>query len=425
MNKCTSAFSLWLAGLLAVSLSACDSNGDAQQLSELVSIAEAGYTSLVINGDTVIETGSSTQLSLEVFTENLLIGTDISAGRADWSSADTTIAEVDSDTGIVTGGSVDGEVGITARFGNLSATTQVRVSSAELESIVIEVAADSLGLNECSANQFTALGLFQGEAEQRDITDSVVWSVAQPSAAFDEVGLLRVTSADELSVTATRIAFLGRPEVSQTDTVTVLENLQSINIVPDAGELARGSPLQYRAFPVYQNLPDETSEITDNLDWTLPENFAQVDNTLPDKGLVTASSAGDGVLSAACLGTTVSDSLSIVAAGSGEFASLSISPENMAREFPLTVVFQGEEIIEQLIATALFLDQQGGEDVTDDAEWTIDSTSDSSLFVLGNSSGDRGELSIRGVGTVTLTATFVDEDNDDVVFTDTVTVTSQ
>ena len=61
----------------------------------------------------------------------------------------------------------------------------MRVSSAELESIVIEVAADSLGLNECSANQFTALGLFQGEAEQRDITDSVVWSVAQPSAAFD------------------------------------------------------------------------------------------------------------------------------------------------------------------------------------------------------------------------------------------------
>ncbi len=418
--------------LAALTLIACDSDGDTQTLSDLVTIAEEGFTGLVINGDTetIIETGQSTQLSLEALTENTINGTAISAAMADWSSSDEQIATVDTDTGAVTGGNVDGEVTVTARFGNLTASTQVRVSSAQLVSIIVDQADSEL--NECSDTRFTAMGMFEGEERLRNITDSIVWTVAQASAAFDENNLLRVSSAGELEVTATREAFLDRLAVNQTATVNVLDNLEGITIVADPGQLAVRSPLQYRAFPVYSNMPDVLPDITDNLQWDIEDvatsgDFARVDNTLPDKGLVTALRSGDGLLLASCNGTQVTQTVNITAAGSGEFAGLSISAENSARDFPLQVTWQGEEIVEQLVATALFLDQEGGEDVTflDETEWQIETVSEPGIFTLGNDDDDKGQLTIRGVGRVTLRATFIDEDNDDVVFMDTVTVISQ
>lgn len=433
MHKLKSLLSVFVVALLVLSVVACDSNGDARELSNLLSIADEGFTRIVINGDTdtVIETGQSTSLTLTAFTEDALAGIAISATAADWSSSNDLIAEVDANSGIVFGREVDGEALITARFGNLSATTQVRVSSAQLETIIIEPPSETL--DECSANQFVALGVFQGEAEQRNITDTVEWSVAQPGAAFDQIngGLLRVTSTDALSVTATRAAFLDRIEVIQTDIINVLDNLVAINIVPDAGELRVRSPLQYRALPVYTALPDGGPEITDNVDWSIEDvatsgSFAQVDNTLPDRGLVTPGRAGDGVLTATCLGTNISQSVNISAAGSGEFAELRISAENSERDFPLQVTWLGEEITEQLIAEALFLDQEGGIDVTDDGdtEWIIVSDPNN-VFTLGNDGDESGELVIRGVGTVTLMASFTDDDNDGTVFSDTVMVVSQ
>lgn len=428
MNKHLSVAFMFVAGLLTLFVASCDSDGDAQRLSNLVTIADAGYTSLAINGDTdtIIETGGTTQLTLEAFTDDNLIGDAITALSADWSSADTSIAVVDS--GVVTGSDVDGTVAITARFGNLSATTQVRVSSAALESIVIESPNSASALNECSETQFTAFGVYQGEAEQRDITEDVAWGVIETSAAFDEVGLLRVTSSGVLSVVATRMATEDNPEVTQTKEVTVQDNLEAITIVPDAGALANGSPLQYRALAGYANLPDEATEITDNVEWDIEDmatsgDFAVVDNTLPDKGLVTPRRAGTGVLIAECSGTGISQSLSITAGGSGDFAELNIAAENSAREFPLQVLWRGEQITEQLRAQAVYVDQEGFEDVTfdDDSQWSIVS-SNNNVFTIGNDDDEKGELTIRGEGTVTVSVTFTDDDDN--VFTETATIVS-
>lgn len=419
--------------LLASFIYACDSDDDNRQLINLVTIAEQGFTRIEINGDTntVIETGESTQLSLLAFTDNDLTGTAISPDDVDYSSSDINIAEVDSRDGTVFGRNTDGTAVITANFGNLSTTAEVRVSSAELVSIDIVPLSASNMLDECSATQFTAFGSFEGEAEQRNLSDRVIWTVAQTSAAFSDTGLLRVTAAGMLAVTATRAAGPnGGPEVVQTDTFTVLDNLEAINIVPDAGELRSGSPLQYRAFPVYSDDAENTTEITDNVDWTIEDvatsgSFAQVDNTLPDLGLVTPSRAGDGELNATCPGTSISQSLNISAQGSTEFAELEITAFNAAREAPLTIEFDGDETTEQLVATALFLESQGGLDVTNDAEWSITSGSET-IFEIGNrEDDDRGLLTIRGTGTVTIMAIFTDEDNDDAIFTSSITVNSE
>lgn len=167
------------------------------------------------------------------------------------------------------------------------------------------------------------------------------------------------------------------------------------------------------------------------MDWSIVDiatsgDFADVDNVLPGRGLVTPSRAGDGVLTANCAGTNISQSVNISAEGSGEFASLRITAENSERDFPLQITWLGEEIPEQLFAEALFRDQDGGVDVTDDGDtdWVI--TSDpNNVFTIGNDGGDSGELTINGVGTATIEVTFIDDDNDGAVFMDEVMVVSQ
>jgi len=109
----------------------------------------------------------------------------------------------------------------------------------------------------------------------------------------------------------------------------------------------------------------------------------------------------------------------ISAAGSGRLASLEIAPVNPLREFPLTIPFTGDEIVEVFIAQALFADQPGFLDVTDEADWSLTAGS-GTPFVL-----DDEVLTINGTGTAMITATFTDENNNDAILSDTVQVTVQ
>lgn len=328
----------------------------------------------------------------------------------------------------MTGGSTDGEVEITASFGNLTAIRSVRISSAALVSV--EISSASSEINECGAMQFTAVGIFAGEEDQpRTLTNIVDWNVSPGSATFidAESGLLRVTSGGGLQVTATSSDINGsRADITGTTQVTVLDNLLAIGIVADAGELAVGTPVQYRAFPTYAadaaGLAVDEPEITDNVSWSIQDSatsgaFASVDNTLPDRGLVTASRTGDGTLTANCAG--IEQQVNIVAAGSGLLAELEVVPVNPQREFPLTVQFTGDEIIEVFIAQALFADQPGFLDVTAEADWTITAGS-GTPFEL-----DDEVLTINGTGTAMITATFTDENNNDVILSDTVQITAE
>ena len=112
----------------------------------------------------------------------------------------------------------------------------------------------------------------------------------------------------------------------------------------------------------------------------------------------------------------------ITAAGSGILASLQIVPLNPERDFPLAVTFTGPEIVEQFFAQALFVDQIGFEDVTDEADWTLEADP-GTPFVLD----DDGTLTINGIGTAMVTATFIDENNNNAILSDTeqVNVTAQ
>ena len=430
LNKIFATLRIFITGLIVLSIVACDSDGDALLLSNLVEVADGDFTSVEITGDTstVIEVGGVTNLSLTAFSESNPLGTTVDT--AIWSSSDSGIATVASD-GTVTGGSTDGEVDITASFGNLTATRSVRISSAALVSV--EINEQSAAINECGAMQFTASGIFEGEEDEpRVLTNLVDWTVSPGTATFvdEEAGLLRVTAGDVLQVTATSVDIDGNStDIAGTAEVTVLSNLVAIEVEADDGELAVGSPLQYRAFATYEEDASGTAvdevEITDSVTWSILDTalsgpFASVDNVLPGRGLVTASRAGDGELTASCAG--IEQQELITATGSGILASLQIVPLNPERDFPLAVTFTGPEIVEQFFAQALFVDQIGFEDVTDEADWTLEADP-GTPFVLD----DDGTLTINGIGTAMVTATFIDENNNNAILSDTeqVNVTAQ
>jgi len=180
--------------LLGAGLIGCDSNGDTQQLSNLIAVASEGFESIQITGASdVISTGEVQSLTASAVNDG---GTIVVIEGAVWSSSDNSIATVSS-SGLVTGGSVDGEVVVTASFGNLTTSKAIRISSAPLSAINIlfnTVSAATVEVNECSAAQFEASGIFLGEEDEpRDITDSVSWTVNPVNALFDPVinGLLR------------------------------------------------------------------------------------------------------------------------------------------------------------------------------------------------------------------------------------------
>ncbi len=387
---------------------ACDSNSDAQRLSNLVTVANADYASVTLqDGAPVISTGEQTSFTLDAVTASATM-VPVTVSGAIFSSSDNNVATV-ANNGTVTGIS-DGTVTITADYGNLIDTASVRVSSATLSSINIKAPGDSFTIDECDALQLSAEGIYAGEEGQpRSITNSVMWTVASETGAVFEPsvnskGLLRARAEELLNVTA----MLG--SVSGSQQLTVLGNLDSIEIVADSGDLAAGSPLQYRAVPTYTT-EAATTDITDNVNWTLSDNattaFASVDNLLPAKGVVTPTRFGGGDLSVSC--GDVTDTLIINTVGGGV-----IDQVRLDRESPLNIQWSGVQSIVQLRASAYAGDRLI-RDVTEASDWEEVSTT-TNLLQIDNDDGSKGELTIRGPGEIVVKATFTDEDNGDNIY---------
>ena len=391
--------------ILAIATLSCDSDGDADRLGNLVLVADEGYQQLqILEAPSVISVNQSEILIVSAVTED---GTAVEVSTAEWSSSDNSIATVAN--GVVTGGSVDGTAVITARLGNLFTSEPIRVSSAGLSSVGIEFDSEVLDLvriNECDAAQFEALGFYAGEEESRIETDVATWSVSQNNASFDPYvsGLLRTFSTGNLEVSARLVQSRENGDIVETGTQSVLvgDNLVGIDIRSDAGELAVGSPLQFRAYGLYED--GSETEITDNALWDIEDDatsdFASVDPTLPAKGLVTADRAGAGVLRVSCGGITETLNIS---SGNGDL----IDQVVINRTSPFTVDFDGSELIVNLRANAM-LNGRIVEDVTEDSEWRTISADNN--ISLSDDDGSKGRITITGVGEIEIEVTYIDDD---------------
>ena len=372
----------------ALLVAGCDSDNDVEELRTRFVIASDNITSVSIDdAPQVIELLTPTPLTLTANT-----GAENFAALASWSSSDTSVATVSS-SGAVTG-IADGTATIQGVLGPYAAAVDIRVSSAELTDI--DITAPDL-INECGSALFSAAGIYAADNDSVRALDDWQWSVTSSPAigVFSEVtnGLFLSTAAGDATITATR------GTVSQTATVTVNNNLQAIDIIPVAPIVTTSSATQFSATAIYAD-GAEPADITDNVSWSVSNtSIASVDKTLPDKGSVTASSTGSVMLTAIC--ATVDDTPTIqqqVEFSIGD-PSVVISIE-FQRGNNFTIEYDNNDREIQLNAIANLQDGSTV-NINEDVEWTLVQRS-TTLLSISDASGSEGELSIRGVGRITI-----------------------
>jgi hypothetical protein len=123
--------------------------------------------------------------------------TETITDTAGWASSDVTIATVSS-TGLVTG-VASGSVTISATSGGVSGSTTVNVTVANLASISITPASQSISSG--ATQQYTAIGILQNGTTV-DLTSSVTWSSSNTAVAtIDSAGLATAQSVSSTGTT--------------------------------------------------------------------------------------------------------------------------------------------------------------------------------------------------------------------------------
>jgi trimeric autotransporter adhesin len=139
--------------------------------------------------------------------------TETVTDSASWASSDVTIATVSS-TGLVTG-IASGSATISATLDGVSGSTTVNVTVANLASISITPASQSISSG--STQQYTAIGVLQN-GNTVDLTNSVTWTSSNTAAAtIASSGL-----ATALSVSSTETTNIAAQSGSITSNTAVL-----------------------------------------------------------------------------------------------------------------------------------------------------------------------------------------------------------
>lgn len=370
---------------------ACDSDPDARDLINRVTVASNNFDGIRIDTDnTIVKVDGKQQLRMFAVS-----GADSSADSlsdsAVWSSSDNNVATVDG-LGVVTG-VADGMVTITGRFGPLASAISLQVSSASITSIQIEQPSGN-SVNECTSVQLTATGIYAAnEGRTRNVTGEVEWTVAASSttgyfSSFDAPGLLRNSDAGSVTVTAT----YSQADIQDSVEINVLDNLDRIEIPVSDTELTVSNSVNLTALATFSSGSDGSSaDITDNANWVSGDTVrAEVDNDLPSKGLVDAKANGRVVLTAQCGGQE--GRLAVLVGDADRVTGIKFSQTS-----PLRLDFDsldaGEPIVLRSIAT---LENQTEVDVTEDSTWTLLTTGTNAQ--LSNSEGTKGELTVRSSG---------------------------
>lgn len=386
-NKPASKMAGGVVVLLSLLLAACDSGSDASDLQNRVDVAVNNYTLLQMSAiNNIIEVDQSLPLTLNALRDSQAQGTSV-ADSAVWSVDNPNIATVDG-SGMLTGIS-DGMVNVRARYGPLFSATNVQVSSADLLSI--QISAPVARVDECSSVQLTASGTYNDNLDARNLTKFVSWAMDETTTvgAFDSsdpLGLIRTSGAGQLSVTATRHAITVDPAFN----LEVLDNLNRVAIDVPTGILTISNDLQLSAQATYED--GTTADITDNVSWSVnATNIATIGNSLSSKGLLNASQTGSVTVSAVC-GGVPAEMLTVLSGDPTVIESISFN-RNSGDSFPFSLT-----TTINLRATAQLQTQQS-ENITEDSNWTLIERGDSQNE-LNNRAGSKGELTIRGVGTI-------------------------
>lgn len=254
------------------------------------SVASGLTTQFAVNG--TFSDGSTQDLTFE----------------AAWTSSIGTIATVSDDPASkgLAKGLTAGTATITASFDDLTATTQLTVTSPQLLSITVTPANSSINGSSKTVN-FKATGRYS-DGTAPDVTATADWDSSQKTVATITAGGVATTvAAGTTSISATLNGVIGRTDL--TVTALVLRS-SGLKIAPVNLTLNVGAKTQLAVTATFTD--GTTQDVTPGSEWSsFPTTTATVGNVAADKGLVTGVAAGVATVTAAFGGQSVTAAVTI------------------------------------------------------------------------------------------------------------------
>jgi len=308
-----------------------------------------------------------------------------------WSTSDTNIATVSK--GSLTA-KQDGEITVKAEFAGYADEKKVTVRTVDLKSITIQ---GSTQIDACQSVQFTAIGQYADTRPPWPNLD-VNWSLSSEDIATvsnegDTKGLL-TTNKTGSQGTVDIIAV--KDDVPEAQTLTINNTLKTIAVTPQTVNIAKDNSQQLIATATYED-NSSTPDISSNITWkSNSEGVAKVDSA---GGLVTGVAKGEAEIVGAC-GEVVSNAVKVTVTAPTGGDAIQIN-EGSGR---LTLKLDKDENKKEELELTLTLVKSGAEDedVTDKAEWSV---VDETVISVSNA-GDRGVITIIGVGTAQVKAEY-------------------
>lgn len=198
---------------------------------------------------------------------------------------------------------------ITASFDGETATSEILVTPATIESIQIEPVTRSVPAG--NNVQYKATGTYSDNTSS-DITDLVTWNSSDTSiATIDLSGLAETIIAGSTTISASLDSKSASTSLTVTDAVVT-----GLQILPAQASVHAGGSIQLTATAFYSN--GDSQDVTRQASWSSDNTAAATVQSNNDKaGLVETHGAGSATISALFGGTTRS-TVSVLAVASSE-----------------------------------------------------------------------------------------------------------
>lgn len=350
----------------------------------LVSIAVAPTNPTIALGTTQQFTATGT------FTDG---STQDLTSTATWSSDDLSAATI-SNTGLATSLQI-GTANITATSGNISGSTALIVSAAQLTSLAINPPSAAIALG--TTQQFTATGTYTDSTTQ-DVTQTAHWSSSDAGVATISNTSGAAGLASTVAGGTTTIGASSGP-VNATAMLSVNPAaLLSISISPQNLTIALGGSQQFAATGTYTD--GSTEDVTSVVTWSTSDATVLVVSNAPGTvGLATTSGLGTASVSATS-GSISSTTTATV--GQAALLSIAVTPANSS-------LAQGYAL--QFAATGTYSDASV-QDLTASAVWnssvpgvaTISATGSAAAWLAGGTTISATVGGVSGSTPLTVTA---------------------
>lgn len=296
-------------------------------------------------------------------------------------------------------------------------------SSSMVDEIQVSPSSQSMGVGQTF--QFTALGVIghgNHPSTTEDVTDLVAWSSSTPTVAtINATGLATGVGAGSTTITAKMNGFTGVVTATATLTVTGSSggggggnptvDVTSISVIPGAQSVAApGGTAQF--IPIGTTSAGSSINLAGHVTWN---SSSQQIATISAAGIATAVSQGNSTITA-----LYTNADSTVATGTATFQVISGTAEKVTALTLFPTSQSATAVGQQSQFTVLGTENGLQYDVTGQVVWASSIPSVATIGTAGN--GTPGLATAVGNGSTTITATYTNSDNSQVVATGTLSV---